>query len=55
MTVEPTGCVQHYDLSTNNTLSSDSGVLYLTIELNFSGASTWVNLGGVRLTLEYDG
>lgn len=50
----PTGCVQHYDLTTNNVLTADSGVLYLTLELGFSGASTWIDLGGVRLTLEYD-
>ncbi|MCL4263910.1 MAG: hypothetical protein KJ069_11875 [Anaerolineae bacterium] len=49
-----TGCVQHYDLTTNNVLTADSGVLYLTLELGFSGASTWIDLGGVRLTLEYD-
>jgi hypothetical protein len=47
------GCVTHFDLI-NNVLSSDSGVLYLTIELAFSGASTWVEIGGARLTLEYD-
>ncbi len=52
---QPAGCIQHFDLTTNNTLSSSSGVLYLTIEFSFSGASTWINLGGVRLTLEYDG
>lgn len=50
----PTGCVQHYELMTNNVLTADSGVLYLTLELDFSGASTWIDLGGVRLTLEYD-
>lgn len=50
----PTGCVQHYDLTMNNVLTADSGVLYLTLELGFSGASTWIDLGGVRLTLEYD-
>ena len=50
----PTGCVQSYNLSNNNVLSPDSGVLYLTLELGFSGASTWVEIGGVRLTLAYD-
>lgn len=50
----PTGCVQSYNLTTNNVLTADSGVLYLTLELAFSGASTWIDIGGVRLTLEYD-
>jgi hypothetical protein len=47
-------CVKHFDLTTNNILTSTSGVLYLTFEMAFSGASTWVNIGGVRLTLEHD-
>ena len=51
----PTGCVQSYDLTANNTLTPDSGVLYLTLEMGFSGASTWVEIGGIRLTLAYDG
>jgi hypothetical protein len=50
----PTGCVTHFDLTTNNVLTADSGVLYLTLELGFSGASTYIELGGIRLTLEYD-
>ncbi len=52
--VYPTGCVQHWDLTTNNVLSEDSGVLYLTLELAFSGATSWVDIGGVRLTLEHE-
>lgn len=52
--VNPTGCTIHYTLSTNNELSNSSGVLYLTIEMTFSGASTWVNIGGARLTLTHD-
>jgi hypothetical protein len=50
----PTGCVQHYDLTANNVLDDSSGVLYLTIELFFSGPSSYVDLGGVKLTLEHD-
>ncbi len=50
----PTGCVTHFDLTTNNVLTADSGVVYLTLELGFSGASTYIELGGIRLTLEYD-
>jgi len=48
------GCIQHYDLSSNNTLTSTSGILYLTLELSFSGAGTWVDIGGIRLLLEHD-
>ena len=50
----PTGCALHFDLTTNNTLSPDSGIVYLTIEMFFSGAFTYVDLGGVRLTLEHN-
>ncbi len=50
----PTGCVTHFDLTTNNVLTAGSGVLYLTLELGFSGASTYIELGGIRLSLEYD-
>lgn len=50
----PTGCVLHFDLTTNNVVSSDSGILYLTIEMGFTSPSTWIKLGGVRLTLEHD-
>lgn len=50
----PTGCTTHLPLTANNILTADSGVLYLTLELAFSGASTYIDLGGIRLTLEYD-
>jgi hypothetical protein len=50
----PTGCTLHYDLTTNNTLTSTSGILYLTLELGFGGTSGWVDLGGIRLVLEHD-
>ncbi|CAG0930150.1 hypothetical protein TFLX_01625 [Thermoflexales bacterium] len=49
-----TGCRLHFDLTANNTLSADSGVLYLTIAVNFGGGTGWVEIGGVRLTLEHD-
>jgi len=51
---EPTGCMLHYDLSENNVLSPTSGVLYLTLELAFSGEASPIDVGGARLTLEYD-
>jgi len=49
-----TGCTRHWDLSTNNVLTSTSGILSLTIELTFSGAAGWVDIGGVRLTLKHE-
>lgn len=49
-----TGCTIHLPITTNNVLSADSGVLYLTLEIAFSGSSTYFDLGGIRLTLEYD-
>jgi hypothetical protein len=52
--VNPTGCTVHRDLTTNNVISADSGILYLTFELAFNGATSWVDIGGVRLTLEHD-
>jgi hypothetical protein len=52
--VEPNGCTLHYDLTANNVLSPDSGALHIGLGFNFSGASTYVDIGGVRLTLEYD-
>ena len=54
VTTDPTGCTLHYDLTTNNVLSSNSGVIYLTIELGFSGPASPIDFGGARLTLEYD-
>ena len=51
---EPTGCTVHYDLTDNNILSPTSGVLYLTLELAFSGEASPIDIGGARLTLEYD-
>ncbi|RMF27082.1 MAG: hypothetical protein D6759_18355 [Chloroflexi bacterium] len=49
-----TGCTLTYSLTQNNVLTEQSGILYLTIELFFSGETTWVEIGGVRLTLEHD-
>jgi hypothetical protein len=52
--INPTGCTLHYDLTTNNVLTSDSGILYLTLELAFNGASSQIDIGGVKLTLRHD-
>jgi hypothetical protein len=49
-----TGCRLHFNLTANNVLSADSGVLYLTLGVNFGGSTGWVEIGGVRLTLEHD-
>ena len=38
----------------NNVLTADSGILYLTLELAFNSDTSWVEVGGVRLTLEHD-
>jgi hypothetical protein len=54
VTVEPNGCTLHFDLTANTVLSADSGVLYITIELGFSGEASVIDFGGARLTLEYD-
>ena len=48
-----TGCVSHYDLASNNILTSTSGILYLTLELAFNSDTSWIDLGGIRLTLEH--
>jgi len=52
--VEPDGCILTYSLDTNNVLSVSSGVLHIGLGFNFSGAETYVQVGGVRLTVEYE-
>ncbi len=49
-----TGCTIHYDLTTNNVLSADSGILYLMLQLTPIGDATWLHIGGARLTLEHN-
>jgi hypothetical protein len=48
------GCIIHYDLTSNNVLSDTSGILYLTLQLAFNSGTSWVDIGGIRLTLEHD-
>jgi hypothetical protein len=43
-----------YALTSNNALTADSGILYLTLELAFNSSTSWVEIGGVRLTLQHD-
>jgi len=52
--VYPTGCSLNYDLTSNNELTAGSGILYLTLELAFESDLSWIEIGGVRLTLEHD-
>jgi hypothetical protein len=52
--LNPTGCTVHFNLSANNELSASSGALYLTLELSFSGATTWIDIGGIRLMLAHE-
>lgn len=47
-------CSYHLDLTTNNVLDDEHGVVYIAFQLFFSGSSTYVQIGGVRLTLEHD-
>lgn len=53
-TITPDGCTLHWDLSANNILTDESGILYLTIEFAFGGTTGWIEIGGARLTLSHD-
>jgi len=46
-----------YDLTTSspeNLLSSDQGILSLYLYLNFVNDTEYIEIGGIRLTLEHD-
>jgi hypothetical protein len=47
------GCVLTFNLTTNNVLTSSSGVVHIGLGFNFGGVDTYVQLGGIRLTVEY--
>jgi len=47
-------CTRHWDLTQNNVLSDQRGILYIALELAFAGPNSYVQIGGVRLTLEHD-
>jgi len=49
-----TACSYHLNLTTNNVLSDEHGVVYIAFQLFFGGSSNYVQIGGVRLTLEHD-
>jgi len=48
------GCVIHNDLTSNNVLTEDSGILYLMMQLKAIQDDTWIRIGGARLTLEHN-
>jgi hypothetical protein len=52
--INVTGCRQTYALTTNNVLTTDSGALFLCLHLAFNSETSYIELGGVRLTLEHD-
>lgn len=47
-------CFYHLDLTENNVLDDQHGVVYIAFQLFFAGSSSYVQVGGVRLTLEHD-
>jgi hypothetical protein len=47
-------CTVHWNLGQNNVLSDQQGVLYIAVQFGFSSATSWVQIGGARLTLEHD-
>jgi hypothetical protein len=49
-----TGCTLHYALTTDNTLTTSAGALYLAIEMMAGANDSYIQIGGVRLTLEHD-
>ncbi len=50
----PAQCTKHWDPTTNNVLSDQRGVLYIAFQLSFASETSYVQIGGVRLTLEHD-
>ena len=47
-------CEEHWGLTQNNTINAQQGILYIAFELMFASDSDYVQIGGVRLTLEHD-
>jgi hypothetical protein len=47
-------CSYHLDLTTNNVLSDQYGAVYIAFALHFSAEPDYIQIGGVRLTLEHD-
>jgi hypothetical protein len=47
-------CSKHWNLTENNVLSAQRGILYIVLRLSFPGSIEYVQIGGVRLTMEHD-
>ena len=50
----PAQCVEHWDLTQNNELSDQRGVLHIVLRFAYGSDSDYIQIGGVRLTLEHD-
>ena len=50
----PDQCVEHWDLTQNNELSDQRGVLHIVLRFAYGSGSDYIQIGGVRLTLEHD-
>lgn len=49
-----TACSYYLTLSDNNVLDENHGIVYVALQLFFSSDTSYVQIGGVRLTLEHD-
>lgn len=47
-------CSYYLALTNNNVLDDEHGVVYIAFRLQFNGPSSYIQIGGVRLTLEHD-
>jgi hypothetical protein len=47
-------CSEHWDFTQNNVLSDQRGVLHVVLRFSFGGQVQYIQIGGVRLTLEHD-
>ncbi len=47
-------CSMHWDVDQNNVLSDQQGVLHIVLRFAFGGEVQYIQIGGVRLTLEHD-
>jgi hypothetical protein len=47
------GCTYHLDITDNNVLSDGQGIVYISFQLFFLSNASYVDIGGVRLTLEH--
>jgi hypothetical protein len=47
-------CSTHWNLTQNNVLSDQRGILHIVLRFAYGGESDYLQIGGVRLTLEHD-